>query len=670
MRKFSQVIPALHEAQGTALSDLQKSYQEYFTAKLTKFGVKSPAELDADKKSEFFSEISKDWEKGQGATKAGKADVDEHGVKESETVNELKASDLKPGKKYKSDSYGEVTFIRLNPDGKTMKLHSKETGDVTTDLFNATGMTILESEESLDAIDEAAMADVYGMAKDSKDFASFVKEFTKKYHDLSAAGEPGQFKEWLQSIWDNRNLDEGGGFQRSGPSAEATRKAEQLKKLRALRAHSEEQARMKKAQQKRARAAANEGEVTEANTPEIPKDNDPNQIYVLSGKAGYFKVKDNKWDLIGLRKPEGVTDKDIIILKESEVNEGKEIKSESEFKEYAMALLKKAHPDDFDEKKANDTIEGILKKCDGDFGACVGMITSSLGEAKVNEGDMTKDYDGFIVLDSKTKKTYKFKYVKGTSNVKVENDAIAKLVKSIGSSQANFMVHGFVKKGEWNSTDSEILESVVNEAEIKSESEFKEYATAILKKAHPDDFDEKKANDTIDGILKKCDGDFGAAVGMITSSLGEAETCPMCKKDPCECYTAEGNNDDLNEAEDISQYYDEVKKALPQLEDLIKKKLGFSPKLTAEQKGNVKIEITSNDLTNELGKTLVKTLFTKIAIGFWGGNVTGDGKSIWFNPKVWYEHPSGGSNGCDFIWDSLWWDLASKKWVEGRSIIK
>jgi hypothetical protein len=56
----------------------------------------------------------------------------------------------------------------------------------------------------------------------------------------------------------------------------------------------------------------------EANTPEIPKDNDPNQIYVLSGKVGYFKVKNNKWELIGLRKPEGVTDKDIIIVKEAE----------------------------------------------------------------------------------------------------------------------------------------------------------------------------------------------------------------------------------------------------------------------------------------------------------------------------------------------------------------
>ena len=84
MKKFTQAIVAVHEAESAGKSELQKSYQDYFAAKLNKYGVKSPAELDADKKSQFFSEISKDWERGQGATEAGKADVEKHGVKESE----------------------------------------------------------------------------------------------------------------------------------------------------------------------------------------------------------------------------------------------------------------------------------------------------------------------------------------------------------------------------------------------------------------------------------------------------------------------------------------------------------------------------------------------------------------------------------------------------------
>lgn len=81
----------------------------------------------------------------------------------------------------------------------------------------------------------------------------------------------------------------------------------------------------------------------------------------------------------------------------------------------------------------------------------------------INEGDMTKDYDGFVVLDSKTKKTYKFKYVKGTNNVKVESDAIAKLMTSTKEPRSNFMVHGFVRKGEWDKSAAEILESTINE---------------------------------------------------------------------------------------------------------------------------------------------------------------------------------------------------------------
>jgi hypothetical protein len=87
-----------------------------------------------------------------------------------------------------------------------------------------------------------------------------------------------------------------------------------------------------------------------------------------------------------------------------------------------------------------------------------------INESVVNEGDMTKFYDGFIVLDSKTKKTYKFKYVKGTKNTQVESNAISKLASSTNQPSSNFMVHGFIQKGEWNnSKEKTIDESVVNE---------------------------------------------------------------------------------------------------------------------------------------------------------------------------------------------------------------
>jgi len=69
-----------------------------------------------------------------------------------------------------------------------------------------------------------------------------------------------------------------------------------------------------------------------------------------------------------------------------------------------------------------------------------------------------------------------------------------------------------------------VFESKVNEAEIKSDDEFKEYAFSVLKKAFGSDFDEAKAGDVVKGILGKADGDYGAAVGMLTGSLGESFT--------------------------------------------------------------------------------------------------------------------------------------------------
>jgi hypothetical protein len=99
MKKFTEAISALHEAEVKAQSELQKSYKEYFSAKLNKFGAKSPADLTAEQKTEFFNEIKKDWERGVGAKEAGKKDVEEHGVKES-VVNEKEIKDDEEFKEY------------------------------------------------------------------------------------------------------------------------------------------------------------------------------------------------------------------------------------------------------------------------------------------------------------------------------------------------------------------------------------------------------------------------------------------------------------------------------------------------------------------------------------------------------------------------------------------
>ena len=68
----------------------------------------------------------------------------------------------------------------------------------------------------------------------------------------------------------------------------------------------------------------------------------------------------------------------IDVLEESAVTEA-EIKSADEFKEYAFKVLQKAFGEDFDEAKAQEVVDGILDKCGDDYGACVGMLQSSLG---------------------------------------------------------------------------------------------------------------------------------------------------------------------------------------------------------------------------------------------------------------------------------------------------
>jgi hypothetical protein len=94
------------------------------------------------------------------------------------------------------------------------------------------------------------------------------------------------------------------------------------------------------------------------------------------------------------------------------------------------------------------------------------MKNIKLFEDFVNEGDMTKDYDGFIVQDRGIRKDYKFRYIKGTNNKKVEDEAIAKLMKKTGAGRHEFMVNGFVRKGEWDKSDAEVLESVNEAKEI------------------------------------------------------------------------------------------------------------------------------------------------------------------------------------------------------------
>ena len=70
-------------------SEKQKAYQKFFNSALTKFGVKSPAELDVAKKKEFFTYIDKNYKaKAEEIDAAGKSD-DEEEVQEAMSAKDL-----------------------------------------------------------------------------------------------------------------------------------------------------------------------------------------------------------------------------------------------------------------------------------------------------------------------------------------------------------------------------------------------------------------------------------------------------------------------------------------------------------------------------------------------------------------------------------------------------
>lgn len=69
-----------------------------------------------------------------------------------------------------------------------------------------------------------------------------------------------------------------------------------------------------------------------------------------------------------------------------------------------------------------------------------------------------------------------------------------------------------------------VNEENINEAEIKDEKALREYAHAKLKKVHGEEYDEKKADEMVDGILKDHKelvdkGDWGALVGIINKGI-------------------------------------------------------------------------------------------------------------------------------------------------------
>jgi uncharacterized protein with PIN domain len=407
------------------------------------------------------------------------------------TVYEGKAKDLKPNHKYTSD-YGEVTFIKLNPDGKTMKLHSKETGDIKTDISNAYNMELIES-----VVNE-------GTKQFDKDIQTLIKDIKSGYGWIDP--------EYVGDTWENSN----------NTIDYSLVKGEVLKRLfdAGLLAHADEndeEVAGKKVKFSELGAYANESIVNEAEKFKSTKDfldfleeidgMPENRIKRIMGKnyidtPGGFRDEADDYDNdiedymianMGRMELGKLHDWWENNVQESTVVESgfrhSDPSTAATHKAEQLKRLKKLR----DHREETDRIKKAqLKRAKAAGSAKESVVAEGKDDYMARSGN----------ADINIKKGYKHL-------VEYELD---ELYNKLGALSKEYKIKGITAT----------FESIVNEAEVSSDGEFKEYAMSVLKKAFGDDFDEAKAGEVVDGILKKCGDDYGAAIGMLTSSLGES----------------------------------------------------------------------------------------------------------------------------------------------------
>lgn len=142
----------------------------------------------------------------------------------------------------------------------------------------------------------------------------------------------------------------------------------------------------------------------------------------------------------------------------------------------------------------------------------------SLYEAKL------KEMGANSVLDLSEEELDRFNSYVKTIKEDLSKADVKKLVKS-ETKELEKKVEAAEKKAEKaedTAKDAEKDAKKAGQEEVTDEKSFREYGMEVLKKAHPKDFDEKIANKVIDDLASKVkDGDWGAAIGRLTSGLGQ-----------------------------------------------------------------------------------------------------------------------------------------------------
>lgn len=227
----------------------------------------------------------------------------------------------------------------------------------------------------------------------------------------------------------------------------------------------------------------------------------------------------------------GYTEKEIGKLEESKKEEDK-INSEKEFRQYANVLLKKAHGKDFDEDKATELIDDLVKeiiKKDHKWSEAIGILKQSLNESHDDETttepqieDENKSYMNSFDYFAETYINGQFSQLRDISKNIITEGRLDELLSYLEENGYNEMINWVAK----NANKSEAKK----EDSINSEKEFRQYANVLLKSAHGKDFDEDEATQLIDDLIKKVTNNeytWSDAVGILKNSLNENKVNEM-----------------------------------------------------------------------------------------------------------------------------------------------
>jgi hypothetical protein len=152
----------IQTADEAELSPKQKKYQAFFQKALKKFGVKSPSELDGDKKKEFFDYVDKNYDAGEGE----EDEYESKKPKKEEVTISIDTTLLETKKPGRGKTTQDIDYIGDKSHAKTAekkhKIKIKVTGRSTADISGEKKNIIAYLKDpDLYGMDDLDIEDIY-----------------------------------------------------------------------------------------------------------------------------------------------------------------------------------------------------------------------------------------------------------------------------------------------------------------------------------------------------------------------------------------------------------------------------------------------------------------------------------------------------------------------------